>query len=174
MDKTISFYKMLKQTAFEIPSYPCRYYEGKTITYASFLSLVEKAASSLARVGLKEEDRITLVAPNTPEAVALFYAASKLGLSIHLLHPLTSQENILREFKDKNSKLLIVVSIFRNKYPLLISSSIPRMSLDPSASLCFIKRSLFAWKERKELVAYKKDKERIPFGKSKKEKKEVP
>lgn len=173
MDKTISFYKMLKQTAFEIPSYPCRYYEGKTITYASFLSLVEKAASSLACVGLKEEDRITLVAPNTPEAVALFYAASKLGLSIHLLHPLTSQENILREFKDKNSKLLIVVSIFRNKYPLLISSSIPRMSLDPSASLCFIKRALFAWKERKELVAYKKDKERIPFSKSKRETKEV-
>lgn len=36
MDKTISFYKMLKQTAFEIPSYPCRYYEGKKLRMLVF------------------------------------------------------------------------------------------------------------------------------------------
>lgn len=166
MDKSRTFYQTLLSVTEEVPKNPCRYYEGKTITYSSFLNLVEKAASSLASAGLKKDDLITLVAPNTPEAVALFYAASKLDISIHLLHPLTSQENILKEVKDKNSKLLIVVSIFRNKYPLLISSNIPRMALDPSASLSKIKQCLFSLKERKELTSYQKDRKLIPFGKN--------
>ncbi len=174
MDKTKTLYQTLIDTAHQVPLNPSRYYEGKTITYSDFVLLVEKAASTFSTLGLKEGDRITLVSPNTPEAVAVFFAASKLGLSLHLLHPLTSEENILREFKDKGSKLLIVVSLFRNQYQTLIKEKIPLRALDPSASLGLLKHALFSLKERKKLSGYHKDKDRIPFFKARKTTLSVP
>lgn len=137
---------------------PVIFYEGKTISYNSFLKIVHSFAAYYRKIGLKEGDLITLVAPNTPESVACFYAASQYGLAIHLLHPLTSQENILKEYEDKHSKLLVTISLFIRFYDKILEKGIPILVVSPTDSLNGIKRFGFSLIAKKQLKAYNEHK----------------
>jgi long-chain acyl-CoA synthetase len=137
---------------------PVIFYEGKTISYNSFLKIVRSFSAYYRKIGLKEGDLITLVAPNTPESVACFYAASQCGLSIHLLHPLTSQENILKEYEDKHSKLLVTISLFIRFYDKILARKIPILTVSPTDSLNGLKRFGFSLIAKKQLAAYKEHK----------------
>ena len=135
------------------------YYENKVYSYADFLAIIHRIAFYYHSIGLQKDDLITLVAPNTPETVASFYAALQLGLRIHILHPLTSEDNVERELKDKGSKLLVTVSLFLRFYSSLIESKFPMLVIDPTASLPFYKRIGFRISAGKRLKPYKDHKE---------------
>ena len=135
------------------------YYENKVYSYADFLAIINRIAHFYRSLGLKKDDLVTLVVPNTPETVASFYAALQLGLKVHILHPLTSEENILRELNDKGSKLLVTVSLFLRFYGRIIEEKFPILVIDPTASLPWLKRFGFSISCRKKLSAYRTHKE---------------
>jgi long-chain acyl-CoA synthetase len=135
------------------------YYENKVYSYADFLAIIHRIAFYYNSIGLQKDDLITLVAPNTPETVASFYAALQLGLRIHILHPLTSEDNVERELKDKGSKLLVTVSLFLRFYSSLIESKFPMLVINPTASLPLYKRIGFRISAGKRLKPYRQHKE---------------
>ncbi len=140
------------------------YYENKVYSFSDFLSIIHRIAGYYHSIGLKKDDLITLVAPNTPETVASFYAALQLGLKIHVLHPLTSEDNIARELEDKNSKLLVTVSLFLRFYDKIMDRKFPMLVIDPTASLPWYKRLGFSLGCGKRLDAYRKHKELPDYG----------
>ena len=140
------------------------YYEGKTYSYADFLAIIHRIAGYYHSLGLKKNDLITLVAPNTPETVASFYAALQLGLRIHILHPLTSEDNIVRELEDKESKLLVTVSLFLRFYSHILERKFPILVIDPVVSLPWYKRVGFSLGHGRGLSAYRKHKELPDYG----------
>lgn len=140
------------------------YYENKVYSYRDFLAIIHRIAAYYHSLGLKKDDLITLVVPNTPETVASFYAALQLGLKVHILHPLTSEDNILRELKDKHSKLLVTVSLFLRFYKRILDEKFPLLVIDPTSSLPWYKRLGFALGCGKRLDAYRKHKEVPDYG----------
>ncbi len=134
------------------------YYQGKKIKYKELQQMVLRIGNYFEQLELKKDDVITLVAPNTPEAVACFFAASMLDLKIHLLHPLTLEKNLIKELKEKNSKLFITVSLFLNGYRNILKMDIPIFVLNPASSLNFIKRFAFNKINKNQLIIYNQNK----------------
>ncbi len=135
------------------------YFEGKKISYLKMLELTNRFASYYYSLGLTQNDLITIVAPNTPESIAAFLGASQAGIKVHLLHPLTSQENILKEFEEKNSKLLVTVSFFIRFYDKIIDKKLPTLILGLTDSLSPIKKVGFGLFNYKKLAPYYNHKE---------------
>ncbi len=64
-------------------------YEGRTLTYAEVARQVDRVGNALRSLGLEREERVALLLPDSPEFVATFLGAMKIGavpvtLSTHL------------------------------------------------------------------------------------------
>lgn len=82
-------------------------YFGKKLTFNQFEKQIEKCAKSYKHAGLKKGDKITICMPNTPEGLIAFYAAQKLGLVANMIHPLSSEHEILDYVNEVESKVII-------------------------------------------------------------------
>ena len=69
-------------------------YYNRIFSYEKVLKMVDKAAQSLNYLGVEKMDIVTLLLPNIPEAVILFYALNKIGAVSNMVHPLSSNEEI--------------------------------------------------------------------------------
>ncbi len=159
IDLSKSIYENFRSTALKRGTADALYYEGARISYLELLQLSNRFAAYYYELGLTQDDLITIVAPNTPESVAAFLGASQAGIKVHLLHPLTSQENIIREYKDKKSKLLVTVSLFIRFYEKILDANMPMLVLDFTSSLPLVKKVGFCVIHHKKLALYHKHKE---------------
>ena len=66
-------------------------------------------------LNVKEGDVVSICMPNTPEAIYLFYAVSKIGAVANMIHPLSS-ENEFKELINKvNAKIILILDTFYEK-----------------------------------------------------------
>ena len=54
-------------------------------------------------------DIVTLLLPNIPEAVTLFYALNKIGAVSNMVHPLSSSEEIKNILKNNESNIIVSI-----------------------------------------------------------------
>lgn len=158
MNISSNIYHNIEDIIEKYPDHTAFYYQDKKIKYKELQQMIFRIGNYFEQLELKKDDVITLVAPNTPEAVACFFAASMLDLKIHLLHPLTLEKNLIKELKEKKSKLLITVSIFLNSYRNILKMDIPVFVLNPASSLNIIKRFAFSKLNKKQLIIYNQNK----------------
>lgn len=86
---------------------PATYFFGKTQTYAELDRQVRRAAAGLRAFGVREGDRVAIVAPNAPQTVAAFYAALKLGATVVLHNPLYTAHELEGLFQDHGARVAI-------------------------------------------------------------------
>lgn len=67
----------------------CIYFFGRTLSWNEFSQMVDECAAAMVATGVKEGDRITICAPNIPQAFAAIYATNKIGAICNMLHPLS-------------------------------------------------------------------------------------
>ena len=84
-------------------------YYGKKITFDELFMRIEETAKALKMMGVKENDIVTISLPNTPEAVYLFYAMSKIGAIANMVDPRTSVEGLKNYIEEVESDLVIIV-----------------------------------------------------------------
>lgn len=142
MDLTQTLFENFYQINKLHPTFKAINYLGKKISYQELFAFVNNIAHFFKSLDLKKDNFITLVAPNIPEAFYCFLAGEKLGLKVHLLHPLAGKNLVEEEIKDKNSKLFITADIFSKKYEDIIKVT-PTLLLSPVDSLSFIKKTAF-------------------------------
>lgn len=68
----------------------------KKYSYKKLFKMIDNVCISILKLGVKNEDIVTVSLPNTVEAIVIIYALSKLGIVINMMHPLAS----LNEIKD--------------------------------------------------------------------------
>lgn len=85
-------------------------YFGKKFTYGEMFQGIETFAGALVSSGVLPGDYITLVLPNIPELVFLFYACNRIGAVVNLLDPRTNAEAIVERTNRTSSKILFVLS----------------------------------------------------------------
>lgn len=112
-DKTM--FGVFYDTATQYSDYNAIDYMEKKITYGELLEEVKRCAVSLAKLGIKKGDRITLCLPNIPQAVISFYATLALGAVANMIHPLSASNEIEYFINVSKSKMLFILDAFYEK-----------------------------------------------------------
>lgn len=89
---------------------------GKNISYRKMREQIELVARSLAAIGVKKGDRVTVCLPNIPQAVYCFYAINRIGAVASMIHPLSAVGEIAFYLKEAESKYVITLDQFVKKF----------------------------------------------------------
>ena len=141
----VSMFEMLKRSALKYPSLIAYSYYGNKVTYKTFLDKIEEAAKAFIRLGVKKGEYVSVIMPNTPEAITCFYALNKLGAIINMIHPLSSEEEIKYALNITKSKYALVSDIAYKKVKnILKDTSLVKIvyassseSMDPFMKLAY-------------------------------------
>jgi long-chain acyl-CoA synthetase len=126
---------------------------GLSVTYERLIEEIDRAAAGLEKEGYGVGDVITLCLPNVLDALSLFYAANKLGIRIHLVHPLTPIKPMRVFLDETGSKTLFIVDTQWRTYAPLLDEWKGRIFLvSPPRSLSFLKRTAYRLLNRKRLA----------------------
>lgn len=79
---------------------------GRTITYAELPRLVDRAAASLARLGLRKGDVCAIFSPNTLEYPITLLGLAQLGVIATTASPLCTCEDLRKQFTDSRPRML--------------------------------------------------------------------
>ncbi len=110
-----SVYRMLIESMKKHPKYISYNYFGTKKTYQQFVKQIDECAKALKQWGVKENDRVSICMPNTPEAVISFYALNKIGAIANMIHPLSSEKEMQYYLDVSNSKMIICIDIAVHK-----------------------------------------------------------
>ena len=79
---------------------------GRTITYAQLPGLVDRAAASLARLGIGKGDVCAIFSPNTPEYAIAVLAIARLGAVLTTASPMCTRDDLVKQFADSRPRIL--------------------------------------------------------------------
>lgn len=111
----LSMADVVRETAKKYPHHFALGYFGKNMTYRKLVEKIDIAAKSLRKIGVKENDRVTICMPNTPEAIILIYAINTVGATASMIHPLSSVNEIEFYLDAAGSKYILTLSMFADK-----------------------------------------------------------
>ncbi len=111
-----SMVSLLKETAEKYPDYYALEFQNKKITFSQMIEQIELVAQSLLANGVKKGDFVSVVAPNTPQALISVYAINRMGAIANMIHPLLSANEIKKFVEHVDSKAVITFDML---YPKL-------------------------------------------------------
>jgi long-chain acyl-CoA synthetase len=116
MPKTIRYpltplHKLLETAAEKHPTHPAIHFMGKTITYQELDETVDHFAAALAKLGVKQGDRVALYLPNIPQYIITFYATSKIGAINTAVSPLYRERELEYQINDSGAETLIYLDL---------------------------------------------------------------
>ena len=110
----ISLYQYFERSCYAHKYATAVNYFGEKLTFNDLLEKIDLCARSLKCYGVRENDVVTIMMPNTPEAIISFYAVNKIGAIANMVHPLSSEEELKNSLISTKSVLLIAVNIAYN------------------------------------------------------------
>lgn len=138
-------------------------YYDKEITYKELFDLIDKAATSFVKKGIKKGDVVSVVDMINPELVITLYALNKIGAVINLIDVRYSGEKLTKCINDVDSKMLIVMDNFLEN----INDVKDEIKVDnvvfvsPYNSIPTVKKSIATFMDRKNQSKYKKIKSEL-------------
>ncbi len=105
----------LKEAADRFPGEPAIGYFGRTFVFSQLTETIEATAKGLLAAGVAQRDRVTFMLPNCPQAVAVFYAISRIGAVANMIHPLSSAEEITYFLDKADSRCIVTLDSFCDK-----------------------------------------------------------
>ncbi len=118
-----SIYRYFEKSALIHENLIALNYFGRKISYKELLNKIEVCAKALKASGVRKGDVVTILMPNTPEAVISFYAVNKIGAIANMIHPLSSQEEIKDSIIKTKSVLAIAINLAYNKIEKIIDDT---------------------------------------------------
>ncbi|HKZ95325.1 MAG TPA: long-chain fatty acid--CoA ligase [Candidatus Bathyarchaeia archaeon] len=114
--KTIQYpltplHELLEMSAEKHPTHPAIHYMGKTLTYQELNESVDHFAAALAKLGVKQGDRVAIYLPNIPQFIISFYAASKIGAINTAVSPLYRERELEYQINDSGAETLIYLDL---------------------------------------------------------------
>lgn len=119
----VSMYGMLKISAESHPEADAIDYFGNKISYKSLLERIITASYSYNKLGVKKGDIVTIIMPNTPEALVSIYAFNRLGAVCNVVHPLSAKEEIKLYVNSVKSKVILAIDLCCGKISDIIDET---------------------------------------------------
>lgn len=85
----------------------CIYFENNSFTYKETFLNIKKMMQYLLKLGITNNDVVTIALPNIPQMVFVLYALDTIGATINIVHPFTKRIPLFNLMKKVNSKVLI-------------------------------------------------------------------
>ncbi|MCM1307365.1 MAG: acyl--CoA ligase [Butyrivibrio sp.] len=123
-------------------------YFGRKITYGKLFENIDKAARAFSAVGIKEGDIVTGIAPCVPEIIYSFYALNRIGAVSNWLDPRMDLGNISKDLKNTETKILLILNDFYNKYKTIINEDLYTVIFSVKDSLPLIPKTVIAIKDK--------------------------
>lgn len=95
----------------EYPNSIAYEYYGTKVSFRKFKKEIEECARSLKEIGVKTGDIVTVIAPNIPEAIILFYAINMAGAVSNMVHPLSAKKEIESYLRMTKSKYVFALDM---------------------------------------------------------------
>ncbi len=112
----ISIYELVRRAASRVPDVIAYEFYGKKTTYGEFIKRIDDVAARLYEIGVRKGDRVLICMPNSPQALHMIYATSKLGGIATIIHPLSAKNEILFCLNNSDAKVALVLDAFVNNF----------------------------------------------------------
>ncbi|MBM7571980.1 AMP-binding protein [Aquibacillus albus] len=101
----------LKESASNHPNVNALYFLGKELTYQELFQQSQQLASYLQALGLTKGDRVSIMLPNSPQAVISYYGVLLAGGIVVQTNPLYKERELAYQLKDSGSKIIICLDL---------------------------------------------------------------
>ena len=123
-----SLVEMVMESAKKWPNNIAYSYYGNKVTYTSFIEKIKTTARALKSYGVKENDKITICMPNTPEGIIMFYAVNMVGAVANMVHPLSGEKELEYYINAVDSKYVLVIDqVFEKIYRIKESTNLKKI-----------------------------------------------
>lgn len=111
-----SMFSLLEETAQKHPDYTALEFQNKKISFSGMIAQIELIAQSLLASGIQKGDYVSVVAPNTPQALMMIYAINRMGAIVNVVHPLLSSAEIKQLIEKVDSVAVLTFDIVYPKF----------------------------------------------------------
>ena len=120
-------------------------YYGKKMTYAELKESIDIAANAFLSYGIRKGDVVTLLMPNTPEAMIALLGLNKIGAISNMVHPLSSVNEIKNTIVETRSVMLITIDMDYDKVKDFINDTevYKVIIVKANDSMPFVMKSLY-------------------------------
>lgn len=139
----VPLHEILANTALAYPEQATVEFLDAQITYENLNRLSEKFAAALARLGIKQGDRVALFLPNIPQFVIAYFGILKAGAVLTAISPLHREREVEYQLCDSEATAIvaldslypIVANVWqKTKLKHVIVTSLEEYAAQPTAS----------------------------------------
>jgi long-chain acyl-CoA synthetase len=112
----ISLSELLKQAVSKYPNSDVLWFEGFSMTYKEFDTIVDQLATGLSKLGVGKGDIVAVDLPNVPQYLISHFAILRLGATTNPLMPVNRYVEIVHQVNDAKSKVLIILDFLYEEY----------------------------------------------------------
>jgi len=102
-------YEILRLAAADVPDRPATAFLGQHLTFREIKQEADKFATALARLGIKQGDRVGIMLPNCPQYLIASFAILRLGATVVNVNPIYTQREVLVVAKDSQMCALLTL-----------------------------------------------------------------
>jgi len=102
-------HEILRITAVEVPDRPATAFLGAHLTFGQIKEQTDKFATALARLGIRQKDRVGIMLPNCPQYLVAAFAVLRLGATIVNVNPLYTPREVLVVAQDSGMRNLLTL-----------------------------------------------------------------
>lgn len=118
-----TLYESIEKISLTYPNYTALVFIGKKTKYKNFVSKIQQCAKALKVLNIKPSDNVTLIMPNCPQALIMFYAVNCVGAVANMVHPLSSEYEIQNFLNMSKSKFALTLDMFASKFDEIINKT---------------------------------------------------
>ncbi|MFN2545876.1 MAG: benzoate-CoA ligase family protein [Myxococcales bacterium] len=96
---------------------PAIWAAGNTLTYGELSALVDRVGAAFLKAGVKPEQRVLMVMPDSPELAACYLAAMKIGAVAVPCNPLLRTADYAYFLEESRAALVVTAAALREKLP---------------------------------------------------------
>ena len=104
-------HEILRFTAVEVPDRPATAFLGAHLTFGQIKNQSDRFATALARLGIKQGDRVGIMLPNCPQYMIVAFAALRLGAIVVNVNPIYTPREVAVVAKDSGMRALITLDM---------------------------------------------------------------
>ena len=104
-------HEILRLAASEVPDRPATAFLGAHLTYGEIKEQADKFATALARLGIKQGDRVGIMLPNCPQYLVAAFAVLRLGATVVNVNPIYTPREVLVVAKDSAMSALLTLDL---------------------------------------------------------------
>ena len=105
----LSMFDMLNKSINNYDDKTAFTYGINKVKYSFFIKKINEYALSFSSMGIKSGDTVTLILPNSFDALVCIYAINKIGAISNIIHHLSSNEEIKRSINENQSHYVITL-----------------------------------------------------------------